>query len=282
MTDIPFEKWHGLGNDFVVVRQDDLGSGDWSDAFVAWCDRHRGIGADGVLVISNETADGFHLEVTNRDGSIPEICGNGTRCAVRSWAARHGVRDGRAEVLTGAGLKRCGLDRSGRVSVDLGPAALVGEGLPKQGEDKLPMRLPVRLGERDYIGLAVSMGNPHLVIFAPSWGEVPRSEASRLEHLSDFPNRVNVSFATEPSGDRIELRVWERGVGFTQACGSAACATAVAAAVTGRLPFGPNASVVIGLPGGDLDIEVTRDLQSVLMTGSATFVFRGRIESPIF
>lgn len=281
---IAFEKWHGLGNDFVVVRLGDLdqlsNSGKLADSalLARWCDRHRGIGADGVLVLSQESPDAFTMKVINADGSIPEICGNGIRCAVRSWARRHGVGGGQTVVVTtGAGPKRCRLAPDGRVEVEMGPAVFASADLPDSAA--APPRLglvsaPLGGAERD--GIPVSMGNPHWVFFDASEGGLSAEDGSRLEHDVRFRHRTNVELATVVAPDQIDVIVWERGVGFTEACGSGACATAVAAVASGRAPAGR--ALGIRLAGGVLTIKVSRDFQSVVMSGPAERVFEGVVE----
>ena len=274
MAGLPFEKWHGLGNDFVVVRQSALDPLVDGRDFMAWCDRHTGIGADGVLVVSDEAEASFSMSVTNRDGSTPEICGNGVRCAVLSWAAGRGLERGAVTVGTGAGPKRCRFDQ-GTVTVEMGPATFVDGDLPTGGDHQQPARASATVAGVSVVGWAVSMGNPHLVLFGADWAALDPSAAAPLEHHPGFPRRVNVSFAAEPVEGRIDLQVWERGVGFTQACGSAACATAVAAVATRRGGLRPSDRIDIALPGGDLVVTVSDDFQSVQMTGPAVRVFTG-------
>ncbi len=247
-----FEKWQGLGNDFVIVRTGDLPDAEWSEGFVAWCDRRRGVGADGVVVISNESERGFDMVVHNADGSVPEICGNGIRCAVRSWARN--IHNATLVVGTGAGAKAARLDATSLVSVEMGPVVV-----------KEPVYADVDGQSVD--GVAVDAGNPHLILFG-DWPErIPESWASPLEHHPRFPQKTNVSFATRTSAG-FRVTVWERGVGFTDACGSAACAVAVA---SGRHQSR------IELPGGNLLIEVTDAGASVTMSGPARHVFDGTI-----
>ena len=269
MLSVSFEKWHGLGNDFILIRGVDLPSDGPPAPYAQWCRRRRGIGADGVIIISDETEASVSMKVFNRDGSQPEICGNGIRCVVHSWAARHRQSHGTLAVETGAGTKDCWFTADD-VTVDMGPAALTG---PAGGPG--PAMIDVVVGEAKRSGTAVHMGNPHLVLFAEDWPTVPPQTARRLEKDPSFPKGANISFASEPVGSGIDLTVWERGVGFTQACGSAACATVVAAVASGRVP--PDESISVTLPGGVLTIRVSSDLSEVLMTGPAVFVLRGEV-----
>lgn len=270
---IPFQKWHGLGNDFVVVRATDLPEQlQMAPASLAsWCDRHRAVGADGVLVLSNESDAAFDMLVVNADGSVPEICGNGIRCAVRAWAAQVGFAEGTVAVGTGAGTKDCKLSTEGLVSVEMGPAQLSSPSPPESGERDARLTLDVGGAARE--GIAVSMGNPHLVFLGPSPIPVTEAEAMALETHSRFPNRTNVEFAHWLAAQTIEVRVWERGVGYTQACGSGACAVAVCAVLNDSSLAGT--PLEVRLPGGSLFITVSDDLNSVLMTGPAQLVFSG-------
>lgn len=253
------EKWEGLGNDFVVLdaRGDAYVAGLSEDAraqiFRALCDRHRGIGADGVLLVVESPRAVAKMLVYNADGSRPEMCGNGLRCVAGYLVAR-GAEE-HLNIDTEAGLKRCDvsvLDDGFSIRVDMGPARDVGE------RDVLGQRLR-----------EINIGNPHAILFeAPSPGTDRDVLARQLETSRD--GNTNVEFARlTPSG--IELVVWERGVGYTQACGTGACATVFAACLEGRLPF--DAPTVVHLPGGDLSIVASSD-GAVEMRGPARRVFR--------
>jgi diaminopimelate epimerase len=277
---IPFEKWHGLGNDFVVVRADDLP--DAPIDYSAWCDRHRGVGADGVLVVSDRPGDsGLDMVVHNADGSVPEICGNGIRCAVLSWARRRGLVEGTVEVGTGAGTRLCRFT-DGEVEVEMGRARLA------------PVEPAVLLPDADWVGepgsvrsAAVDMGNPHLVLFGGWPGSIDAGVAARLEHHEAFPARANVSFVRFGGSAEagLDVRVWERGVGFTAACGTAACASAAAAVAAGLATAG--APVPVHLPGGTLRITISESVAdgadggAVAMRGPAAHVFDGEISSEL-
>ena len=270
---VPFEKWHGLGNDFVLVRRADVPDPADFDLFGQWCDRHLGIGADGVLILWDEHADGFSMRVVNADGSVPEVCGNGIRCAVRSWAARNEVSSTIVRVTTDAGEKRCVLSSEGLVSVEMGPASLVGENLPVSRDPGQPAVVEVEIGDRSETGVAVSMGNPHLVFLRDQGPVIEAADAQRIENLDAFPQRTNVELVRRVSADHLRVVVWERGVGFTRACGSGACAAATAAMLKGWVDA--EQAVDVELDGGTLQISVSADLSLVLMTGPATFVFSG-------
>jgi diaminopimelate epimerase len=278
---LPFSKYEGLGNDFLVVE---AAAGSVLDARqVAWlCDRHRGVGADGVLFVSE--CDGrFRMDVINADGSVPEMCGNGIRCV-----ALHLVRSLRAsgrelEIETGAGPHPCRvLDGNGdasaaerEVEVAMRPASLVPAEIGLDA-DAPWVDAVLRVGETTLHVTAVSMGNPHVVTFdAP--GERAQLGPLLGKHPS-FARGVNAGFAHMLDAQHLQLAVYERGAGWTQACGTGACAAAVAAVETGRAARGT--PLEVQLPGGPLTIVVPPVGQRVLMTGPARHVFDGSVELP--
>jgi diaminopimelate epimerase len=252
-----FWKYHGLGNDFVVVEGTALMGPERARAI---CDRRRGIGADGVLSVLPARAGGAaYMHIYNSDGSVAAMCGNGIRCVARHVAETRGT-EGEIVVETDSGPRRCWVSRGPRgveaVTVDMGRARVEGE-----------QRFDVK-GEIVRT-LRVSMGNPHAVALS---GPEP-ARAAELGPLieAQVPGGVNVGFG-RASGSAVDLVVWERGAGLTEACGTGACAAAVAALHEGRLDGrGP---VTVRLPGGPLEIAVGPDL-SVRMTGPAERVFAG-------
>ena len=258
-----FWKYHGLGNDFVLVE------GPLMDAARARrvCDRHRGVGADGVVTILPPRTAGAAAEmhIYNADGSVAEMCGNAVRCLARHLAETRGL-EGRIRIDTGAGPKECTLHRGPRgeveaVSVEMGPARLEGE------QD-------FRVGGEALHALRVSMGNPHAVIFEPA---PSRERAAALGPPIEraVPGGVNVGFARASAGG-LDLVVWERGAGLTDACGTGACAATVAAVRRGEVR--PGAPVEVRLPGGALRVTVSADLAQVTMRGPAERVFEGEAE----
>lgn len=267
----PFFKYEGLGNDFVVI--DRRGSGIDVDAATSrrLCDRHFGIGADGVLSILPQAGTAGRMVVHNADGSIAEMCGNGLRCVVK-YLAEHDAQNATSlSVATGAGVLDCEIEwQDGaveRVTVAMGPARLEAPILPDGG--------PFRQQRIDgHLGTAVSMGNPHLVLL-----DVPPSRAGdlgpRLERHSLFVQRTNVEFVEPRPEGGLRVTVWERGVGLTLACGTGACAAVVASALEGRSPF--DQWVPVQLPGGVLEIKVVNDLSQVYLRGPVRFVFEGRV-----
>jgi diaminopimelate epimerase len=258
-----FWKYHGLGNDFVLVE------GPLVDPARARsiCDRRRGVGADGLVTILPPRTPGAAAEmhIYNPDGSVAEMCGNAIRCLARHLAETRGL-DERIDLDTGAGPKRCTLHRGPAggieaVSVEMGPARLEGEqDFAVAGEALHAVR--------------VSMGNPHAVIFDPA---PSRARAAALGPAIEraVPGGVNVGFA-RPGSSGIDLVVWERGAGLTDACGTGACAATVAAVRRGDVR--PGAAVEVRLPGGTLSITVSGDLARVTMRGPAERVFSGEAE----
>lgn len=277
-----FFKYHGLGNDFLIVDRRATAEDLTAEQSRRLCDRRRGIGADGILALLPPVSPGAvaRMVVHNPDGSIAEMCGNGLRCAARFLADQGQGRPDHLDVDTGAGRLRCGLSwdlgPEGVVDVEIamGPARLQAPNLPS-GQSGAPfVRAPIE-GFAPLRGTAVSMGNPHLVLFETD----PREAGSLgplLERAPGFPDRTNVEFA-RVVGDGIEVTVWERGAGLTQACGTGACATVAAAAVEGRLAAGRWTRVL--LPGGPLHIHVQADLSQVRLRGPATYVFEGLLPS---
>lgn len=267
----PFFKYHGLGNDFVVLDRRQSGQDVDADTTRRLCDRHFGIGADGVLTILPAPGAAGRMVVHNADGSVAQMCGNGLRCVVKHLAERGGGRPQRLDVATGAGTLSCEIAWSGgevaTVTVAMGPARLEAPILPNGGPF-VQQRL------EGLVGTAVSMGNPHLVLL-----DTPTSEAARLgpglERHALFPERTNVEFVEAREAGGLRVTVWERGVGLTLACGTGACASVAAAAIAGRAPF--DAWVPVELPGGVLEIKVATDRSQVWLRGPVAFVFEGAL-----
>jgi len=256
-----FWKYHGLGNDFIVIDGGTLMAPGRAELL---CDRHRGIGADGVLTILPPRDGGVaYMHIYNSDGSVAAMCGNGIRCVARHLAETRGLA-GDIVIDTDSGEKLCSLHRGSgssveSVTVEMGKARL-------EGEQRF------EIGAEVVHALRINMGNPHAVIFDGPGPERAASVGPAIE--AQVPGGVNVGFA-RISGAGLDLVVWERGAGLTDACGTGACAAVVAALKTGRL--GSGASVDVRLPGGVLTISVGPDL-SVRMRGPVTRVFEGEAE----
>jgi diaminopimelate epimerase len=288
---LPFTKVQGLGNDFVVVdlRGERAGSKlaetvQDPEIVRKICDRHFGVGADGVLAVLPGISGDARMRVLNADGSEAEMCGNGIRCVAKVlYEADPTLRRPVLKIDTGAGLLACEVDAAGghvsTVTVEMGR--------PRYTRDEIPLapggagratREPIAALGRTFHFTAVSMGNPHAVIFVEA-DEDLRALAEKygpaLEVAPTFPRRANIEFA-RVRGAEIDLVVWERGCGITLACGTGTCATVAAAAVEERLPRGRE--VPVHLPGGTLFITVAADDSGVRMRGPAQTVFRSELD----
>lgn len=263
---IPFTKMHGAGNDYIYVNTLLYEVPNPEAAAIAWSDRHKGIGSDGLVLIGGSPvpeAD-YSMRIFNADGSEAMMCGNASRCIGKYLYERALTTQTQIRLLTLSGIKTLELKVNDgeveSVTVDMGEPAFDN---PEQ----------FVAGRNLDKGTFVSMGNPHYVIFADNIDQV--GEVGRvLEYHPAFPQRCNIEFACLQADGSIRTRVWERGSGITQACGTGACATAVAACVTGRA--GRHSSIV--MDGGTLDIEWRESNNHVFLTGPAAFVFDGEIE----
>ena len=273
-----FSKYHGTGNDFVMI-EDVADQVTLSPALVAaLCDRHRGIGADGVIRIAPSDASDFFMDYWNADGATAEMCGNGIRCLAR-YVFERGLTDKtELDVDTRDGVKHLALDAEDgemrSVRVAMGPATLEPERIPMKGADGPRfVDQPFPDAGPEYRATAVSMGNPHLVLSGAA--DLESLDLSRigppLEHHPDFPEGTNVEFIRVEDGV-VNARVWERGSGETMACGTGGCASLVAAHLLGLA----GRQGTVRFPGGDLEIEWASDDQ-VYLTGPATFVFDGEL-----
>jgi diaminopimelate epimerase len=268
MDKIPFTKMHGCGNDYIYVNAMQYDIPNPQRAAIEWSDRHKGIGSDGLVLIGKSTvpeAD-FSMRIFNADGSEAMMCGNASRC-IGKYLYERGLTDKEEiRLLTLSGIKTL------QLHVNNGVVESV----------TVDMLEPVFENESQFVsnrsigkGVFVSMGNPHYVIFTDNVDQV--GETGRiLEHHPAFPQRCNIEFAKMESDNVIRTRVWERGSGITQACGTGACATAVAAALTGKA--GRISQIV--MDGGTLSIEWREADNHVYMTGPAAFVFDGEILLP--
>jgi diaminopimelate epimerase len=267
-----FTKMHGLGNDFLVVDDRNSVAIDWAALARRACRRHFGVGADGILVVQRSVVADLRMRLFNADGSEAEQCGNGVRC-VAVLAADLGWAGDRITWETGAGpvtTRRQG----GSVTVDMGPPRFAAREIPVATESDEVVDMPVDVdGERLRI-TCVSMGNPHCVVVVDDAdGFAVETLGPHLETHELFPERTNVEFVEVLSPTRVRQRTWERGVGETNACGSGACATAVALRRLGLA----GSPVTVELRGGDLLIE-WQPGSAVLMTGAAERVFSGELE----
>ncbi len=271
----PFSKYEGLGNDFLVVEQARFPELT-SELAVKLCDRHFGVGADGVLVTGLREGRPF-MCVVNADGSRPEMCGNGLRCVALYLVDRGLVRESAFEVATEAGPHFVRVLRDGSlasVEVRMRHASLEASDVLAARQGRF-VEQPFELGAEQVTLSAVSMGNPHAVTFDALGGREGEL-GPRIEKDPRFKAGANVGFAQVRGQDDLELVVWERGVGFTLACGTGACAAAVAAVETGRAHR--HAPITVRLPGGALTIKVGDPAAPIEMTGPARRVFEGELE----
>ncbi len=271
-----FVKMHGLGNDFIVVEAASFeDAARYQAASAVLCERHFGIGADGILVTGPDARGDIFMRIFNPDGSEAEMCGNGIRCIAR-YARQFGHVDRDAFMIrTRAGLRPVQLTDTEAVRVDMGRPVLQRSDIPVQGEGD-SLDIPVKAAGEWFKVNAVSMGNPHAVIFTPDADVIPLATwGAALERHPIFPAATNVEFVEIRSRSELIVRVWERGAGITLACGTGACAAVVASHLQGHT----GREVLVHLPGGDLLIEWSRDDGHVYMTGPAREVFRGRISS---
>ncbi|SFI29764.1 diaminopimelate epimerase [Paenibacillus sp. UNC496MF] len=274
-----FTKMHGLGNDFIVVAGESKLPDDAAQLAERLCNRFFGIGADGlVYILPSEQAD-FRMRIINSDGSEAEQCGNAIRC-VAKYVFDNGLTD--KETLTietlGAGVQEVQLTvdngKASRVRVNMGQPILEGLKVPTTIDANPVIGQAIEVDGREFKFTAVSMGNPHCVIYVDdavnfdlaTWGP-------KLEVHPMFPRKINVEFVTVRAKDRTDMRVWERGAGPTLACGTGACATVVASVLNGLT----DRTATVSLKGGDLLIEWDEATNYVFMTGPAEEVYRGTV-----
>ncbi len=275
-TTIAFTKMHGAGNDYIYVNAMLNRIDDPAAAARLWSAPHTGIGADGLVLIGCSDRADFSMRIFNADGSEALMCGNASRC-IGKYVYEHGLTDKTSITLdTLSGIKHIKLHTEGgkvkSVTVDMGKPEIMRIGTP---EGQPMIEQAVTAAGMTFTATAVSMGNPHLVIFTDDLDSIDIAAAGReLEHHPAFVDRTNVEFAQPMPGKAFRMRVWERGSGITQACGTGACATAVAAMATGR----GNGHSDIVMDGGTLSIAIDGDSGHVMMTGDAVEVFNGQIE----
>jgi diaminopimelate epimerase len=261
---VRFEKWEGLGNDFVVLRDPPLALDDVDDAGVQrLCDRRVGVGADGVLFVETRDRTTPRMIVRNADGSRPEMCGNGLRCVAGHLVLAGGSVSRALVIATDAGDKTCEVRSTSEGSVDV----IVDMGVARAGPDLIAV-----VGGQEHRFHTIDMGNPHAISFADHAEGALHALGPVVTRIP--PGGTNVELCrTLP--DRIVVGVWERGVGPTQACGTGACAVAAAACDTGRASFG--VPITVELPGGALEITVAAGSRAVRMRGPARRVFSGEV-----
>ncbi|MEM7772610.1 MAG: diaminopimelate epimerase [Cyanobacteria bacterium P01_A01_bin.37] len=276
---VEFVKYHGLGNDFILVdnRLSDEPRLTPDDA-VKWCDRHFGIGADGVIfVLPGQEGTDYTMRIFNSDGSEPEMCGNGIRCLARFIGKLEGSENSpkRYRIHTLAGVMAPELKTDGQVTVDMGLPQLLATEIPTTlaAADQKVIDVPLDVDNKTWNVTCVSMGNPHCITFVDDASAISLATLGpKFEHHSVFPKRTNTEFIEVVCRDYLKMRVWERGAGATLACGTGACAALVAGVLNGVC----DRHATVELPGGCLDIEWSDINQHLYMTGPAVQVFEGQ------
>jgi diaminopimelate epimerase len=277
---IAFSKYQGLGNDFILI---DNRSSDTPfiepDEAISWCDRHFGIGADGVIfVLPGQNGCDYTMRIFNSDGSEPEMCGNGIRCMAKFIAELEGKIDTEVtyKIHTLAGTMVPQVLSDGQVQVDMGEPRLTAAEIPTSLEmvdDKVVDR-SIEVDGKTWSVTCVSMGNPHCMTFVEDVKAIPlETIGPKFEHHSVFPQRTNTEFVQVIRPDYLRMRVWERGAGITLACGTGACATVVAGVLTGK----SDRACTVELPGGCLHIDWSLADNRIYMTGPAELVFTGEV-----
>lgn len=274
-----FTKMHGIGNDYVYVNglKETIEDKAAMARFVS--DRHTGVGSDGLIIINKSDVADFEMEMYNSDGSRAEMCGNGIRC-VGKYVYDYGLTDKKELAIeTLGGIKYLKLMVEGgkvqEVQVDMGEPILKPADIPVLSEKEPVLMEELEVDGEIYRVNCVSMGNPHAVIFVEEEvaGLSLEKMGPKFENHARFPKRINTEFARVLDRKQIEMRVWERGAGETMACGTGACATAVAAILNNLT----DEEVTVHLLGGDLFIRWDRKTNRVYMTGSAATVFDGEL-----
>ncbi|MBU6230217.1 MAG: diaminopimelate epimerase [Cyanobacteria bacterium REEB459] len=278
-----FSKYQGLGNDFILIDNRHHPHPRLTpQQAVVWCDRHFGIGADGVIfALPGNPGSDYTMRIYNADGSEPEMCGNGIRCLARYLRKLEAGTDRPPEtpqsyrIHTLAGIIAPTLQPNGLVTVDMGSPYLLAAEIPTtlvRGQDAA-VDVTLTVAEQDWQVTCVSMGNPHCVTFVADLDTLPLAVLGpAFEHHGAFPQRINAEFIQVLAPDHLKMRVWERGAGITLACGTGACAALVAGVLTGRC----DRAVTVELPGGCLQVTWSDDNNRVYLMGPAERVFDGQ------
>ncbi len=273
-----FTKMQGLGNDYVYVNCFRENVENPSEMAIKVSDRHFGIGSDGLILIKPSEVADFRMDMYNADGSQAEMCGNGIRC-VAKYVYDYGLTDQtEISVETLAGIKYLKLQiadgKVSRITVNMGQPELVPDKIPVQADGDRVVDEPIVVNGVTYKMTCVSMGNPHCIVFVDDTADFPLEEIGPMfENHERFPKRVNTEFIQILNRNEVNMRVWERGSGETLACGTGACASAVACVLNGLTED----EITLHLLGGDLSVRWDQEENLVYMTGPATVVFDGEI-----
>ncbi len=274
---ISFTKMHGLGNDFVLLDCREGEEYDFPTLAVRMCDRHRGVGADGLLIVLQSDKADARMRIFNSDGTEAQMCGNGIRCVGKHIYDTAASKPGHLTIETLAGLKELAISRNPsnaglQITVDMGPAVFTPQDIPARVDELEMVEYPIHLPQGDFKVIGVSMGNPHGVVFVENLAAISVGLLGpQLECHPLWPEKANIEFVEKMGEHKIRQFTWERGVGETEACGTGACAAAAAAVKTGRCTM----PVTVLLKGGDLVIDTDSDTGNILMTGPAETVFHG-------
>ena len=279
---IDFIKMEGLGNDFIILDDRDTKIEQYENypaLAKKLCSRHFGIGADGIILILESSDHDIKFRIYNSDGSQAQMCGNGMRCFAKYLYEKKMIGKKAIRVDTKAGtvipeVITDDKDQVQSVRVDMGEPVLLCRDIPFKSGNKKAVDEPLAAGDKEYRITAVSMGNPHAVIFVDDVKKVDIVKIGQLiENHERFPEKTNVEFIEVVNKSELKMKVWERGAGITLACGTGACAALVAAHLTGRA----SQKAIVHLDGGDLDIHWDKASNHIFKTGPATKVFDGRI-----
>ena len=281
---IDFTKMEGLGNDFILI--DDIEGYikkqiDFSFLSKKLCSRHFGIGADGIIIINNSELNDFKFTIYNSDGSQPQMCGNGMRCFAKYLYENKMIKKKRFTIETKAGtiIPEVFTDNDDKVElvrVDMGEPILIPSKIPFVTQNERAIKEKLFFDDdKEYVEVtAVSMGNPHAVVFVDDIKTINiKSQGQKIENHERFPEKTNVEFVKVVKEDELIMKVWERGAGQTLACGTGACAALVATYLNKKCLN----KVLIHLEGGDLEIEWNLETNHIYKTGPASFVFSGSI-----
>ncbi|AFZ52110.1 diaminopimelate epimerase [Dactylococcopsis salina] len=278
---IKFTKYHGLGNDFILIdNRNDHTPCLTSEQAMKLCDRHFGIGADGVIFVLSPVGESdYTMRIYNSDGSEPEMCGNGIRCFAQFLADLEGKENSNQvyNIHTLAGTIRPQLQEENKVTVNMGQPYLLAQEIPTtlaSPQEKV-VNQSLFVADQNWQVTCVSMGNPHCITFVENAEAIPLEKiGAEFEHHSAFPKLINTEFIEVVQRDYLKMRVWERGAGITLACGTGACASVVAGVLNDK----NDRASTVELPGGCLEIHWSQEDNNVYMTGPATKVFSGQLE----
>ncbi|MDK2985972.1 MAG: diaminopimelate epimerase [Clostridia bacterium] len=274
-----FTKVHGLGNDFIIINTFKESIKNPNELAVKLCHRHFGVGADGLVLVGPSDKADIKMRIFNPDGSEPEMCGNAIRC-VAKYAFTRGMCGEKIKVETLAGIMGPEVildgDEITGIKVDMGEPHLEREAIPMEGPSGQVVSEPLKVDDQEFLVTAVSMGNPHCVIYVDDASKVKlEGIGPKIEHHQAFPAKTNVEFVQVLNENEVKMLVWERGAGPTMACGTGACAVTVA----GVLNEKHKRKIKVHLTGGTLEIHWSEEDNHVYMTGPAEEVFEGTLKN---